>query len=513
MKPIIASSLIFVLLIQGGFAFAGEPGGKDGDTKPDAVLEAIDRLASPETGARSAAAVELAEMDDGRVVRALSARLGAESNYHVLLALHFALANHGEWESLRFLLASLEKRGHMGSSYLGRVTGKDFGWETDLWKAWFAGTDAGKFKAFARRRLERASKKKAWGEFASLFRKRAFEDIARDESERLTDEERKRLETMPEAKAWALFEKGIGALQERGDRASAAKAFRELAAKYGTSYYAETARELAGLLDGMVREDEAWREPEDPNNLEIEACIAYYVYHLRDVVARQFCQPGRCSVLQSLGPEAKPNAVFDLKRIGFPAVPALIDLLDNRLPIRAVGYWRDFHPDRTVLRYQDAALEILGELLPVSFPMNTSTGSYYSREDAQDRERIAKAYRAWWKENGSKSEEERLLAAVDPSGIHGALRTLEALAEFPGWKEKVLAKLGEMYKTRHWVFAPRIAELMAKLGDESKVAEVLRLYRDGKYSKFYIKRPDDSAASSNAEEAAKRLQAKYGGKD
>ena len=53
---------------------------------------------------------------------------------------------------------------------------------------------------------------------------------------------------------------------------------------------------------------------------------------------------------------------------------------------------------------------------------------------------------------------------------------------------------------------------MADLGDLSKVEEVLKEYRDRKYSERMIRQPDDSAANTNAEEAAKRILEKYGSK-
>ncbi len=52
-----------------------------------------------------------------------------------------------------------------------------------------------------------------------------------------------------------------------------------------------------------------------------------------------------------------------------------------------------------------------------------------------------------------------------------------------------------MYEQRHWVYQPRIAELMAKLGNTSKVPEVLKLHKEGRYSEHLIRQPDDSAAA------------------
>jgi hypothetical protein len=141
--------------------------------------------------------------------------------------------------------------------------------------------------------------------------------------------------------------------------------------------------------------------------------------------------------------------------------------------------------------------------------MPGTTSSYFSGEEAEERTKLAEQIRKSWQRDKDKSALQRRWAAVDDLGIYPALKLLEELADEPTEKPKVLAKLGEMYEERHWVFQPRIAETMARLGDTSKVSEVLKHLRGAEYSKFLIRRPDDSGASINAEEAAKRLAEKY----
>jgi hypothetical protein len=114
-----------------------------------------------------------------------------------------------------------------------------------------------------------------------------------------------------------------------------------------------------------------------------------------------------------------------------------------------------------------------------------------------------------WQRDKDKSALERRWSAVDDLGIQPALNLLAELAAEPSQKPNVLRKLNELYDKRHWVYQPRIAELMARLGDTSKVQEVLKHHRDGRYGKYLIQQPDDSAASLNAEDAAKRLAEKY----
>jgi hypothetical protein len=142
---------------------------------------------------------------------------------------------------------------------------------------------------------------------------------------------------MPTFAAWRVFESAIQALQDEGNRPLAAERFRNVATKYSATYYAEESRELADLLDQMVKEDQVWREPKDLSALSQSELIAYHIHHLRDVVTHQCSQLGYCDVLSSFLPEKEYNAAKELRSLGQGAIPALLDLFEDRRPIRAVG--------------------------------------------------------------------------------------------------------------------------------------------------------------------------------
>jgi len=216
-----------------------------------------------------------------------------------------------------------------------------------------------------------------------------------------------------ERKAWTLFSAGVEALQDKGDRNRAAELFGQVAAEYPESRYAADSKELATFLRQMVEEDKRWTEPIDPKALAVEEKIAYYRYHLRDLNCYQLSQPGMCYVLQDIRPEReKTNAAIKLKEIGEPAIPALIELLKDRRPTRSVGYWRDFSPSRTVLRFQDAAIQILGGLLPAAFYRPNSTAAYFSTESSEVQERVIKSIKSWYEESRGKPEVEKKWLAV-----------------------------------------------------------------------------------------------------
>lgn len=486
---------------------------EEGDSTGRTATEFIAGLDAKEDRDRENAADALAELDDPRIVPALREHLKKETDFHVRLALHYALATQGEKSSVAELIASLKKSGHLGSVYLRRISGKEYGWNIADWEAWDRQSSAESFQKRARELIRERPAREEWRKFLSTYTAAAFEELETDDAKRRSGaHDRKQLGEMPTARAWKLFESAIEMLQDKGDRKTAAKIFRDVATNYAGTYYAKDSKELADLLDKMVKEDLAWKEPKDVSVLSRPEQIAYHIYHLRDVVAHQWSQPGYCNVLSGElfdEDEKKYNAAKALRALGEAAIPALLDALDDRRPIRGVGYWRHFHPTRTILRYQDAAIQILNEILPGAPYTGRTTSSYLSNEDADDRARLIGQIRKSWQRDKDKSVLDRRWSAVDDLGIYPALKLLGELAEEPSEKAKVVKKLGEMYDARHWVYQPRIVELMAKLGDTSKVQEVLKHHRDGRYRKYLIQRPDDSGASLNAEDAAKRLAEKY----
>ena len=314
-----------------------------------------------------------------------------------------------------------------------------------------------------------------------------------------------------EKKAWNLFSDGVVTLQDNGNRNRAAELFGQVAAGFSQSRYAADSKELASFLRQMVEEDKRWIEPSDPKALPIEEKIAYYTYHLRDVNCYQFSQPGMCYVLQDIPPEReKSNAAIKLKEIGEPAIPALIQLLRDRRPTRSVGYWRNFSPSRTVLRFQDAAIQILGELLPAAFYRPNSTSAYFSTEAPEVQERTIQSIKSWYEKTRGKSEVEKKWLAVEANpGSYQLMGLLRDLALEHGQKERVITTVHQICKERDPLQLPQISELLCELGDNSKVEQVASAYIAGDYDTGRGL-ADDSAAGPNAEDSALRQAILYG---
>ncbi|MGE0192454.1 MAG: hypothetical protein AB7T63_10480 [Planctomycetota bacterium] len=135
-------------------AFLPPPAHAGEDLAQQPVDELIDLLEA-DGWVRVEAAEALAGRADARVPAALKARLEVEEDFHARLALHYALARHGERSSVYPLVQSLERTGHLGSVYLGWLVGrfgKDHGWDRDGWKAWIDGVTDETWRGWQARR-------------------------------------------------------------------------------------------------------------------------------------------------------------------------------------------------------------------------------------------------------------------------------------------------------------------------------------------------------------------------
>ncbi len=130
------------------------------------------------------------------------------------------------------------------------------------------------------------------------------------------------------------------------------------------------------------------------------------VQALDEVCARQLSQPGDVDL-------AEDPIVRALIAQGTGAVEALLSAFehDNRLT-RSVHYWRDFHPQRTVLGAHEAAYAALAAILETDFFAPASTGDSLSARGAATRAQIAARIRAFWVRWGSAPIAQRWFATL-----------------------------------------------------------------------------------------------------
>ncbi len=323
------------------------------------------------------------KLNPQKISPALKQRLKVEKDFHVKLILNYALASQGERSAIKPLIDSLSQTGHLGYVYLRNVTGEDFNWNQNHYQYWYDHTSDEEFKRLIDDRWRRKPMMDEYAEFVSMYSHDHFVSTvllelndegelvkAKDQStlsrgRPLTKAQKKRFESLPTTKSWRLFMKALTELDENGNRPEAAKLFGELVSKYPNTYYAEQAKDLADQLEIMIREDREFKAPADFEKLTLKEKIEFHIHHLRDVQAVQISQPGSCAIWfygSSNPKDEEYNAAVALAEIGKPAIAYLVDLDEDRRPIRGVGYWRDFVPQRHVLRYSDASEQICSRI-------------------------------------------------------------------------------------------------------------------------------------------------------
>jgi len=160
--------------------------------------------------------------------------------------------------------------------------------------------------------------------------------------------------------------------------------------------HTQQAQEAVTLLCRMIAEDdEHARQPVRPlQELPRQEQIAELIFHLRDQNGRQTCQPGSCRVFADERGEQSP--AHQLVRLGFDAVPQLIDALEDERFTRSVGFYRDYCFSHHVLRVGDCALEILEQIAGRTFWQGTYTNAAMVKDGqaAQTKQLVL----AWWNE-------------------------------------------------------------------------------------------------------------------
>lgn len=157
---------------------------------------------------------------------------------------------------------------------------------------------------------------------------------------------------------------------------------------------------------GIFGKGQAKTLPEDFAKWETKKQIAHLIEVLQDVDARQQGQPGGVHL-------AGDFRVAALIKIGEPAVPALIDALENDARLtRSVHFWRDFSQSRTVLSVRETALTALMSILRVRVFETRSTGDNFTSRGEEGAKEAAKKLREYWKEFGPLTFDERMMKVL-----------------------------------------------------------------------------------------------------
>lgn len=227
------------------------------------------------------------------------------------------------------------------------------------------------------------------------------------------------------------------------NRTELLKAFQRVIDHFPRSKEIDRAKKSAAILKQMIAEDSKHpRLKQQLDQLPLEQRINELIWQLRDQNGYQFFQPGSCDIFWTRDPgmtlgivpsyipikQAGTSPAHQLLAIGYPAVPALIEALEDQRFSRSVGYSRYSYFNHTVLSVGDCALQILNRI--AGYPIYSPT---YMLGDASSEDyKLARqeAVEKWWGEFQQKGKKQMLIDAIAAgTNIPGSLiRELKVVA-------------------------------------------------------------------------------------
>jgi hypothetical protein len=192
--------------------------------------------------------------------------------------------------------------------------------------------------------------------------------------------------------------------------------WKTIATRLPEQEYPGEAKEMCALYETLVQEEAAWVEPkpEELARWTVPKKVDYWIHELRNVAASQWSDPGSVDIMHRWDRSNREKAYppDELVKLGWDALPALVEHLEDRLPSRSIGWHRSFSPGSYyLLRVGDCCEQVFSAISGVSIyqPRSTS-GAMVKDGDAPASK--AKALK-WWTETGKGGAEKHYLSALD----------------------------------------------------------------------------------------------------
>ncbi len=256
------------------------------------------------------------------------------------------------------------------------------------------------------------------------------------------------------------------------------EAFERIVKNYQASEHIAQATETVILLKKMIQEDAAHAEERKSGKpfeeLSRNEQIAELIFQLRDQNGHQWSQPGSCDVFMTADGDDKSPA-HRLVKMGYDAMPQLIEALDNERFSRSVGFHRGFYFSHTVLRVSDCAQQIVTRIAGRPFYQRKST-SGYMHADGQSKD-TKQQVSAWYAELQKKGEKRVLLEATEVGDRHAAYLAERLVEKYP---DEALSALiaGARKANETWIRAD-LVRLAGQIKGDTPVEFLLEELKNG----------------------------------
>ena len=248
--------------------------------------------------------------------------------------------------------------------------------------------------------------------------------------------------------------------------------FERIAREFPKSEHHARAVGFVEMMRTMIAEDEAHARTAKPlDSMSDDEKARELIFRLRDQNGHQFSQPGSCDIFGDFGfAKHGDSPAHQLVKLGHPAVPALIEALDDKRLSRSVGFQRDFFFSHFVLTVGDCAEAILGRIAGRNFRVANTTSAAMQKDGQTVATR--RAIEAWWRDLRGKGEKAMLIKGVRAGGDDSLEQARRLTALDPGASLDALAAGIRAAKT-HWVRA-RLVEAIAEIKTDAAAMALRR---------------------------------------
>ncbi|RBP42402.1 hypothetical protein DES53_106108 [Roseimicrobium gellanilyticum] len=194
-------------------------------------------------------------------------------------------------------------------------------------------------------------------------------------------------------------------------RAQLLAEFQKIVRLYPRFEHIDQAQGTVRILARMVIEDvkHPKRTAEQIAALPVDDQVREYIFLLRNQHGRQWSQPGRCDIFNDWGTQKGDSPAHQLVRIGYPAVPQLIEAMTDDRLCRSVQYGRDFYFSHRALTVGDCAWAVLNRIAGKYF---VPTREAYAKGEGEKPAVVQAVVRAWWEEFQAKGEKATLVDGI-----------------------------------------------------------------------------------------------------
>jgi hypothetical protein len=214
--------------------------------------------------------------------------------------------------------------------------------------------------------------------------------------------------------------------------------FERIVRNYPQSEHVTRARETITLLKQMIKEDEEHAKKRAAGKpfeqLSKREQIEELIFQLRDQNGKQDSQPGSCDIFDDFDPETrgrvdKDTPAHQLVKMGYDAIPQLIEVLEDQRFTRSVGYHRDFYFSHYVLRVGDCAEQIITRIAGRSFYQRYSTsGAMVKDSEAAS---VKKRVQDWYEELKKNGAQRMLVEATEKGDWQSVAQAKMLLKRYP----------------------------------------------------------------------------------